>query len=82
VAAGEEQGADPGRDALDRLDGMVRKVSVALRSLREENGHLKRMLERRGEEPDDAAEWEEERAEIRRRVELLSEQLEGLLGDD
>lgn len=82
MSDGEDREATPGKEALDRLDGMVRKVSVALRSLREENGHLKRMLERRGEEPEGPADWQQERTEIRQRVERLTEHLEGLLGDD
>ena len=69
-------------DALDRLDGMVRQVSSALHSLREENGYLKEMLERRGEHPEVAADWMEERAEVRRRVQRLTELLDGLLGGE
>lgn len=68
--------------ALERLEGMVHQVGSILRELREENGHLKEMLERRGDGDDGAASWEEERAEIRRRVHRLTDHLEDLLSQD
>jgi predicted nuclease with TOPRIM domain len=84
VAKTEKKAATPEQDgrALERLEGMIHEVSSALSALREENGHLKEMLERRGGDADGPASWERERAEIRRRVTALSERLEALLSND
>lgn len=61
---------------LDSLETRVRDAALRLRELKEENAALKeRIRELEGEA---GGRWEEEREEIRRRVEALTRRLEEL----
>jgi chromosome segregation ATPase len=69
---------------LQALEEKVHAAAGRLRELREENASLRRKLEELEERlaapaSGEAARWAEEREEIRGRVELLVERLEGLL---
>jgi FtsZ-binding cell division protein ZapB len=72
-------------DVLDTLETRVREAADRLEMLRERNTELEaRVAELEGELAatklaPEAAGWEAERAELRRRVEKLIARLEGLL---
>ena len=61
---------------LDILETRVRDAAERLRELKEENAALKERI--RELEGDAGGGWEEEREEIRRRVEALTRRLEEL----
>ena len=80
---------------LDELEARVEAASEELRRLREENSGLQEKVEElsgeleearaaasEGGDPEAAQGWEEEKGEIRRRVEALAENLETLLEED
>ena len=72
-------------DWLSPLEDKVRAAAERIRSLGEENAALRvriSELEERLVAPEDAgaAQWQEERQEIRRRVERLTQHLEELAG--
>ena len=78
-------------DWLDALEAKVREATVRLEQLSEENGtlaarvrELERKLDEATPEGDDkaASAWRQERADIRTRVERLTEDLESLLEDE
>lgn len=72
-------------DWLEALEERVREAAEKLRELREENRALARRVEalegelEEARQVDDAAGWQRERDEIRRRVERLAEGLEELI---
>ena len=86
---GTEAGGGPDTGWLEAHEAVIRQATEALAELRREREELRaRVEELEAEGPptdSDAGEreaWHEERVEIRRRVESLTERLEGLLDDD
>jgi len=67
-------------EKLDALDGRVRKLVQEVIELRQANAHLKEELQRAYESKDRqderATAWEQERTQIRGRIEKVLEELE------
>jgi len=73
---------------MDKLDKQIQRVVARIKKLETENKKLQqkatKLQDRLEAAPSDSSsdEWLEERAEIRQRVESLTEHLEAVLGND
>lgn len=80
--------SDPEKAWLDQLEATVKEAAETIQALREEKADLVRQVQELeakagGNEGGEDAEkaWQEERREIRKRVEKLTKRLEGLLDE-
>lgn len=67
---------------LDQLEEKVHAAAERIQALREENRKLADRVDELGNASSDSEGWDEERREIRHRVERLTDRLESLLEDD
>lgn len=83
--------SDQGEAWLDQLESTVQQAAETIATLRRERDDLVHRVEEleaaggkgkgKGKGDDTAASWKKERQEIRRRVQKLTERLEGLLDE-
>jgi ABC-type phosphate transport system auxiliary subunit len=64
---------------IEQLEEQVGRAASEIRRLREENRRLRELAEADGGPGAALGHWQEERDEVRQRVEKLADQLEGLL---
>lgn len=87
--------SDEGKAWLDELESTVKSAAETIETLRRERDELAQQVQEleakvdapeaasgEGDADEAAAAWKKERKEIRRRVQKLTQRLEGLLADE